>query len=87
MSSNGLVILGGCFLTCWAVELIYCVRHPFDVLTSTHPATKHIRKYHITYERWESEYNAFLALRKNQIQREIFILKYEDCKLENTKFL
>lgn len=61
-----------------AVDLIYCVRHPLDVLTSTHPLTKHIRKYHITYERWVSEHHAFLALRKKQPQREIFILKYEE---------
>jgi hypothetical protein len=40
------------------VDLIYCVRHPFDVLTSAHPLTKHIRKYHITYARWASEYQS-----------------------------
>jgi hypothetical protein len=60
------------------IKLIYCVRHPFDVLTSIHPLTKHIRRFHITYERWEAEYNAFITLRRSQPYRNIFILKYEE---------
>jgi hypothetical protein len=60
------------------VGLIYCVRHPFDVLTSTHPLTKHLRRFHITLMRWNSEYNALDTLRAAQPKRNIFILKYED---------
>jgi hypothetical protein len=58
--------------------LIYCVRHPFDVLTSTHPLTQHTRKFHITPERWSSEYRALRDLRMIQPDRQIFILRYED---------
>src|SRR5688572_18571719 len=60
------------------IELMYCVRHPFDVMTSIHPFTKHLRRFHITYERWEAEYNALKTLQKSQLYRSIFILKYEE---------
>jgi hypothetical protein len=60
------------------VGLIYCVRHPFDVLTSTHPLTKHLRRFHITLMRWNSEYRALNALKVAQPERNIFTLKYED---------
>lgn len=60
------------------IELIYCVRHPFDVLTSAHPLTKHVRRFHIDYERWVVEYNALLMLRVVQPSRNIFYLKYEE---------
>lgn len=71
---------------CWAtlsllpddVGLIYCVRHPFDVLTSRHPLTQHVRRFHITLERWQSEYYALCALRVAQPKRRIFTLRYED---------
>lgn len=60
------------------VELLYCVRHPFDTLTSTHPLSKHLRRFHIDADRWKSEYLALRALRTSQPQRRIFILQYED---------
>ena len=60
------------------IELLYCVRHPFDVMTSIHPLTKHLRRFHITYERWEAEYNALRTLQGSQSHRNIFILKYEE---------
>lgn len=60
------------------IDLIYCVRHPFDVMTSTHPLTKHLRKYHITPERWSSEYHALRELKLTQPDRRIFFLRYED---------
>jgi hypothetical protein len=60
------------------VGLIYCIRHPFDVLTSTHPLTQHVRRFHISLERWTSEYEALRALRVAQPNRHIFILRYED---------
>jgi len=60
------------------IGLIYCVRHPFDVLTSTHPLSRHLRKYHITFERWTSEYEALARLRSAQPHRPIFFLRYED---------
>jgi hypothetical protein len=58
--------------------LIYCVRHPLDVLTSTHPLTKHLRRFHITPQRWDSEYSALGLLQDSQPKRHIFTLKYED---------
>lgn len=60
------------------IGLIYCVRHPFDVLTSTHPLTKHLRRFHITFDRWTMEYDAWHTLRKKQPNPKVFILKYEE---------
>jgi hypothetical protein len=60
------------------VELIYCVRHPFDTLTSTHPLTMDLRRFHITEERWISEYRSLQALQTAQPERQIFFLRYED---------
>ncbi len=60
------------------IELIYCVRHPFDSMTSTHPLTAHIRKFHITPERWKAEYAALDELRSRQPGRRIYYLRYED---------
>ncbi|RWB70643.1 MULTISPECIES: sulfotransferase [unclassified Mesorhizobium] len=58
--------------------LIYCVRHPFDVLTSSHPETKHLRPFHVTPERWEAEYDGLQRLRQVQPLRPIVFLRYED---------
>jgi hypothetical protein len=59
-------------------NLIYCVRHPFDVLTSVHEKTKHLRRFHVDPTRWISEYRGLLRLRKAQPDRSIFLLRYED---------
>lgn len=69
------------------VELLYCVRHPFDTLTSIHPLTRHLRKFHITFERWSAEYRAWQQLREKQPERHIFILPYEElvCAPEATQ--
>jgi len=64
------------------VQLMYCVRHPFDTLTSTHPLTRNMRRFHITEERWISEYKALQALRIAQPQRDIYVLRYEDLVRE-----
>ncbi|MEP6563804.1 MAG: sulfotransferase [Mesorhizobium sp.] len=61
-----------------SVGLIYCVRHPFDVLTSSHPVSAHLRRFHVTIERWEAEYDGLMRLRKAQPERTIFYLRYED---------
>ena len=60
------------------IGLIYCVRHPFDVLTSQHPETMHERRFHVTTERWEAEYDGLLRLRRAQPRRVIHYLRYED---------
>lgn len=65
-----------------SVGLIYCVRHPFDVLTSSHPETKAQRPFHVTTERWEAEYDGLLRLRQAQPGRSILILRYEDLIAE-----
>lgn len=61
-----------------SVSLIYCIRHPFDVLTSSHPETIHLRRFHVTPERWVDEYDALCRLRTRQPWREIFFLRYEE---------
>lgn len=61
-----------------SVGLIYCVRHPFDVLTSTHQESMHLRRFHVTTERWEAEYDGLVRLRVAQPQRDILYLRYED---------
>jgi hypothetical protein len=61
-----------------SVGLVYCVRHPFDVLTSSHPETVHVRRFHVTMERWEAEYDGLIRLRQAQPQRVISYLRYED---------
>jgi hypothetical protein len=60
------------------IGLIYCLRHPFDCLTSSHNQTIHQRSFHITPERWLAEYDALIHLREVQPQRAISYLRYED---------
>lgn len=64
------------------IGLIYCVRHPFDVLTSAHPGTVHLRPFHVTAERWEAEYAGLIRLRETQPARKILYLRYEDLIAE-----
>ncbi|CCV10866.1 sulfotransferase [Mesorhizobium sp. STM 4661] len=61
-----------------AIGLIYCVRHPFDVLTSSHPQTRGLRRFHVTPERWLAEYDALIRLKKAQPHRQILYVRYED---------
>ncbi|UDL87689.1 sulfotransferase [Mesorhizobium sp. PAMC28654] len=61
-----------------SVGLIYCVRHPFDALTSSHPETKHLRRFHVTTGRWEAEYDGLMRLREAHPERNILYLRYED---------
>ncbi len=61
-----------------AIGLIYCVRHPFDVLTSSHPQTRMERRFHVMPDRWLLEHNALLKLRKVQAGRDILYVRYED---------
>jgi hypothetical protein len=60
------------------VDLIYCVRHPYDCLTSSHPQTLHLRPFHVTRGRWLAEYEALAGLRREQPQRPITVVRYED---------
>ena len=60
------------------IKLLYCVRHPFDTLTSSHRLTVDRRRFHITEDRWKREYRALHRLQKQQPDRPIFILRYED---------
>jgi hypothetical protein len=60
------------------IGLVYCVRHPFDVLTSSHPESRHLRRFHVTPERWLAEYEALCKLRKTQPERAILYQRYED---------
>ncbi|NUS20122.1 MAG: hypothetical protein HOQ25_10065 [Mesorhizobium sp.] len=65
-----------------SVGLIYCVRHPFDVLTSSHPETVNERRFHVTTERWEAEYDGLMRLRQAQPERAVFYLRYEELIAE-----
>ena len=44
------------------INLIYAIRHPFDALTSYHPAFPH-RKFYVSEKRWRGEYAALKELR------------------------
>lgn len=59
-------------------SLIYCVRHPYDCLTSSHPQTAHLRPFHVTRDRWLAEYEALDRLRRVQPGRRICFVRYED---------
>jgi hypothetical protein len=63
------------------VELLYCVRHPYDVLTSSHRLTQEHRRFHVSRKRFIAEYKAFCQLRMRQPQRRVFVLRYEDLIL------
>jgi hypothetical protein len=60
------------------VDLIYCVRHPYDCLTSTHPDTKEERLFHVTRQRWLDEDDAWLRLGRCQPSRRTAVVRYED---------
>lgn len=60
------------------VDLVYCVRHPYDCLTSSHPQTVHLRPFHVTRDRWIAEYEALDRLRREQPRRPITVVRYED---------
>jgi len=57
------------------IEIVYILRHPFDVLTSHNPTTKRI--YHIEPYRWLNEILALQYLVDSKRSRTT-IIKYED---------
>lgn len=57
------------------IEIVYIVRHPFDVLTSKHDDFE--QKYYIGVERWLAEIAALQFLHESRRHRTI-LLKYED---------
>lgn len=66
-----------------SVQLVYCVRNPLDVLTSSlvKPGKEKKRstpKYYITMERWKAEFEALDELIKKQPERRIQYVHYED---------
>lgn len=64
------------------IRLIYCIRHPYDVLTSEHERTPPGQRFYVTPERWSNEYGALEALRGAQPARDIFFARYEDVVLK-----
>jgi hypothetical protein len=60
------------------IDLVYCVRHPYDCLTSTHPETAHERPFHVTRQRWLDEDSAWLRLGRCQASRRTAVVRYED---------
>lgn len=61
------------------IEIVYIIRHPFDVLTSHNPATKSI--YHIEPYRWLNEILALQYLLDSK-RDHTTIIKYEDLVQE-----
>lgn len=59
------------------IELIYCVRHPFDTFASRHESVPG-DGFYLSVERWVSEFDSYLRLREKQPGRRIFIARYED---------
>jgi len=60
------------------VDLIYCVRHPYDCLTSSHPETAALQQFHVSERRWTDEYDSLRRLVARQPRRRISIVRYED---------
>ena len=61
------------------IEIVYIIRHPFDVLTSYNPATN--RTYHIEPYRWLNEILALQYLLDSK-RDHTTIVKYEDLVQE-----
>ncbi|NJM31181.1 MAG: hypothetical protein HC855_14790 [Rhizobiales bacterium] len=59
------------------IEIVYVVRHPFDVLTSVHTG----RERYATPERWKAEMAAFRLLLESR-RGGLHLLGYEDMVLE-----
>jgi hypothetical protein len=60
------------------VDLIYCVRHPYDCLTSSHPETAAVQEFHVSERRWTDEYGSLLRLLARQPRRPVCFVRYED---------
>ncbi|HML30691.1 MAG TPA: hypothetical protein PKE16_17995, partial [Hyphomicrobium sp.] len=58
------------------IKIAYIIRHPFDVLTSRHPATKR-RLYHITPTRWAGEMEALRSALESG-REHLCVVRYED---------
>jgi hypothetical protein len=58
-----------------SIEILWVLRHPFDVLTSANPLTD--RKYHILPDRWLGEMLALQYLFDSKRQN-VRVLRYED---------
>lgn len=58
------------------VKVLYCVRHPFDVLTSFHPGAKQ-RGFYISLARWRAEYLALKRLMADHPDQ-LLLIRYED---------
>ena len=60
------------------IKLLYCVRHPSirSPAATGGPSTGAV--FHITEDRWKCKYRALHRLQKQQPERPIFILRYED---------
>jgi hypothetical protein len=59
------------------IGLIYCVRHPLDVLTSSHPDFP-ARRFYVSEPRWRAEYAGYRLLCGLQPSRRTLVLRYED---------
>jgi Sulfotransferase family len=58
--------------------LLYCIRHPFDCMTSSHPKTVSIQEFHISPKRWFQEFAGLRRLEYAQPERDICFVRYED---------
>lgn len=60
-----------------AVHLVYCVRHPYDVLTSFHPGSRRSDRYYIKPSRWKQEFSAYRKYCRLMETRPV-VVRYED---------
>lgn len=60
------------------IRLIYCVRHPYDVLTSFHPGSKKNQGFYIQAERWLNEYLAYKRYCAGRPGEGPIVVRYED---------
>jgi hypothetical protein len=63
------------------IEIVYAIRHPYDVLTSNNPNSDRI--YHIDVDRWLGEMAALRSVL--QAGRRITIVRYEDLVADADK--
>jgi hypothetical protein len=60
------------------IGVVYCVRHPYDTLTSKLSLSAHLRYYHVTEDRWLAEFAAYRSLVAVRPRRRLIVLRYED---------
>lgn len=61
-----------------SIRVLYCVRHPYDVLTSYHRNYRDGKEFYIKPDRWLAEFAAYKALMARPDHPPVMPLRYED---------